>query len=145
MTHEKNPKRTLHLVHRIHRVELKECATAQGAIELERVLLLEKRPTFNRAGVWQGDPWWLNVEAAGATLNLELAREEGGTGPLPSAIRYVLGSVVRCLYRAAWPSEPLTDYPHGLFDVRVPLSLSLRLLNAAEAAEAFRAFADGSL
>ena len=56
VTPEKNPKRTLRVVHRMRRVELKECATAQEAIELERVLLLEKRPPFNRAGVWQGVP-----------------------------------------------------------------------------------------
>lgn len=143
VTPEKNAKRTLRLVHRIHRIEWKECATAEEAIELERVLLLEKRPPFNRAGVWQGDPWWLKIETVGPNLNLELVREESGTGPHPSAFRYAYGSVVRCLYRVAWPCEPLSSYPYGLFDARVPLSLSLPLPDAVEAAEALRAYAGG--
>lgn len=141
VTPEKNAKRTLRLVHRIHRIEWKECATAEEAIELERVLLLEKRPPFNRAGVWQGNPWWLKIEAVGTNLNLELVREENGTGPHPSAFRYAYGSVVRCLYRVAWPCEPLSSYPYGLFDARVPLSLSLALPDAVETAEALRAYA----
>jgi predicted GIY-YIG superfamily endonuclease len=143
VTPEKNAKRTLRLVHRIHRVEWKECATAEEAIELERVLLLEKRPPFNRAGVWQGDPWWLKVGAATDKLMLELVREETGTGPHPSAFRYAFGSVVRCLYRASWPSEPLSNYPHGLFDARVPLRLSLPLPDALDAAETIQAYAGG--
>ena len=41
VTPEKNPKRTLKLVHRIVRIEWKECASQAEAVELERVLLLE--------------------------------------------------------------------------------------------------------
>ena len=41
VTPEKNPKRTLKLMHHIVRIEWKECATQDEAIELERVLLLE--------------------------------------------------------------------------------------------------------
>jgi hypothetical protein len=68
-------------------------------------------------------------------------REAPGTGPHPSAFRYAFGSAVRCLYRAAWPSEPLSNYLHGLFDARVPLSLSLPLPDALDAAETIRAYA----
>lgn len=68
----------------------KECATPEDAIELERSLLLEHRPPFNRAGVWKVDPWWLKIEATTDRLNLELVREECGTSPLPSSFRYVL-------------------------------------------------------
>jgi hypothetical protein len=143
VTPEKNPKRTLKLVHRIVRIEWKECATQTEAIELERVLLLEHRPQFNRAGVWKGDPWWLKIDATSDRLNLELVREKNGTGPHPSAFRYVLGSLVRCLYRAALPSAPLSTYPHGIFEAAVPLTLSLPLPDALEAAESLRAYADG--
>jgi excinuclease UvrABC nuclease subunit len=55
VTPEKNPKRTLKLVHRIVRIEWKECSTQTEAIDLERVLLLEHRPPFNRAGVWKDE------------------------------------------------------------------------------------------
>jgi hypothetical protein len=143
VTPEKNPKRTLKLVHRIIRIEWKECATQTEAIELERVLLLEHRPPFNRAGVWKGDPWWLKIEAVSDRLNLELVREESDTGPHPPAFRYVLGSLVRCLYRMSLPSAPLSAYPHGVFDAAVPLTLSLPLPEAREAAESLRAYADG--
>jgi hypothetical protein len=140
---EKNPKRTLRLVHRVVRIEWKECVTPQEAIELESVLLLEHRPPFNRAGVWKGDPWFLKIEASTDRLNLELVREEGGTGPHPPAFRYVLGSLARCIFRLYLPSAPLSSYPHRLFDAAVPLTLSLPLPGAVEAAEALRAYADG--
>lgn len=143
VTPEKNPKRTLKLVHRIVRIEWKECATQAEAIELERVLLLEHRPPFNRAGVWKGDPWWFKIEAVSERLNLELFREESDTGPFPSAFRHVLGSLVRCLYRMTFPSAPLSAYPHGVFEAAVPLTLSLPLPDALEAAESLRAYADG--
>lgn len=144
VTPEKNPKRTLKLVHRIVRIEWKECATQAEAIELERVLLLEHRPPFNRAGIWKGDPWWLKIETASDRLNLELVREESDTGPLPPAFRYVLGSLVRCMYRAALPFTPLSAYPHGGFDAAVPLTLSLPVPDALEAAESLRAYANGN-
>lgn len=140
---EKNPKRTLRLVHRVVRIEWKECVSPQEAIELESVLLLEHRPPFNRAGVWKGDPWFLKIEASTDRLNLELVREQSGIGPLPSPFRYVLGSLVRCIFRLYLPSVPLSSYPHGLFDAAVPLTLSLALPDAVEAAEALRAYADG--
>jgi hypothetical protein len=143
VTPEKNPKRTLKLVHRIVRIEWKECATQAETIELERVLLLEHRPPFNRAGVWKGDPWWLKIEATSDRLNLELVREESGTGPHPPAFRYVLGSLVRCLYRMTFPSAPLSAYPHGVFEPAVPLTLSLHVPDAVEAAETLRAYVDG--
>jgi len=143
VTPEKNPKRTLKLVHRIVSIEWKVCATQAEAIELERVLLLEHRPPFNRAGVWKGDPWWLKIESVSDRLNLELVREENDTGPHPPAFRYVLGSLVRCMYRAALPSAPLSAYPHGVFEAAVPLTLSIPIPDALETAESLRAYANG--
>lgn len=125
VTPEKNPKRTLRLVHRIRRVVWRECQTAAEAVELERVLLLEHRPPFNRAGVWQGDPWWLAVEAREGKLHLALSREPQGAGPLPSGFRHVLGALVRCLYRCANASQSLAEYPLGLFDPVIPRHLAL--------------------
>lgn len=66
VTPEKNPKRTLRLIHRTHRIQWKTCLSAREAIELEAALLIEHRPPFNRAGVWQGEPWWLRIEVKGA-------------------------------------------------------------------------------
>ncbi|WP_395746087.1 nucleotide excision repair endonuclease [Prosthecobacter sp.] len=144
VTPEKNPRRTLRLVHRIFKIEWRECALPAEAIELERVLLLEHRPPFNRAGVWKGDPWWFKIEISSDKLHLELTREASGTGPHPPAFRYVLGSLVRCLYRSACPQAPLSAYPHRLFDASVPLTLSLCLPDIAEAAETLRSYATGA-
>lgn len=143
VTPEKNPKRTLRLVHRISRIEWQECGTAAEAIALEAKLLLEHRPPFNRAGVWQGEPWWLKIEASSGKVLMELTREPGGTGPHPSAFRYVMGSMVRCLYRVSLPEASLAAYPHGLFNASVPLSLALPLPDASSLAANLTSYAEG--
>jgi hypothetical protein len=143
VTPEKNPKRTLRLVHRIARIEWQECGTAADAIELEAKLLLEHRPPFNRAGVWRGEPWWLTIQASSDKLLLELTREQKGTGPHPSAFRYVMGSMVRCLYRVSLPEASLTAYPHGLFNASVPLTLSLPLPDPSGVAANLTSYAEG--
>lgn len=144
VTPEKNPKRTLRLVGRIVRIEWEVCPTPGDAIERERVLLLEKRPPFNRAGVWEGDPWWLEVAARDGRVHLQLSRKSAaGIGPLPSAFRYAFGSAVRCLQRLAHPRRPMADYPHGLFGPAVPLALTLVFPDAEAAARTITEFAQG--
>ena len=143
VTPEKNPKRTLRLVHRIARIEWRECGTAADAIRLEAKLLLEHRPSFNRAGVWQGEPWWLKIESSSDKVLLELTREPSGTGPHPAAFRYVVGSMVRCLYRVSLPQASLSAYPLGLFNASVPLSLSLPLPDASGVAANLMSYAEG--
>jgi excinuclease UvrABC nuclease subunit len=105
VTPEQHPKRTLRLVSKIAHIQWEVCATAIEAVERERVLLLEHRPPFNRAGVWKGDPWWLKAEASGGRLWIELSREPNELlfGPFPPAFRYVFGSLVRCVYRLTYP------------------------------------------
>lgn len=146
VTPEKNARRTLRLVHRIRRVVWRECQTAAEAVELERVLLLEHRPPFNRAGVWLGDPWWLSIEAREGKLHLALSRQqqEQGLGPLPSAFRHVLGAMARCLYRSAFATRSLAEYPHRLFEPVAPLKLMLSLPNSEELAELIKAYLSGN-
>ncbi|WP_395750893.1 nucleotide excision repair endonuclease [Prosthecobacter sp.] len=143
VTPEKNPKRTLRLVHRIVRIEWEECATPVNAIALEAKLLLEHRPPFNRAGVWQGEPWWLKIEASSNKVLLELTREESGTGPHPAGFRYVVGSLVRCACRVFQPQASLSTYPHGVFNASVPLILSLPLPDAPVVAAQLKSYAEG--
>jgi hypothetical protein len=141
---EKHPQRILRLVARIWRIEWTECENAEAAIAKESELLLEHRPPFNRAGVWKGDPWWLKVEILEGRVHLNLTRENGGIGPLPSAFRYVFGSLIRCVYRSAHPSLPISEYPHGLFDSVVPLSIIFALPDFDEAARIITAYANGN-
>lgn len=143
VTPEKNPRRTLRLVHRVAKIEFQTCMTANEAVELERILLLEHRPSFNRAGVWQGDPWWLNVVVSEGIVHLDLTRREGGIGPLSSAFRYALGSLTRCLYRASFPSLSISQYPHGLFGPAVPLTLTLLFPDVDDAVEMIMSFVEG--
>lgn len=86
----RHPKRTLRLVARVTRIDWKECATADEAVELESTLLLEYRPPFNRAGVWKGEPWWLVMEVETASSRLD-----SNARPAPAALghcRHHLGT-----------------------------------------------------
>lgn len=134
VTPEQNVKRTLRLVHRIARVELQTCATPAEAIALEASLLLEKRPPFNRAGVWQGPPWYFFVGTQEGHLHVRLTRlagdEAGGIGPLPSSFRYVHASLMRWTFRLLNPAATLADYPIGLLAPTIPLALRWRLPEA---------------
>ena len=47
------------------------------------------------------------------------------------------------MYRMSLPLAPLASYPLGVFEAAVPLTLSLPLPDALEAAESLRAYADG--
>lgn len=118
----KHPRRTLRLVASIARIEWRECASADEAVETERVLLLEHRPPFNRAGVWKGDPWWLAVEVETGHLTLRLQREDtpSSLGPLSPAARHRLGTVVRALLRLANPARRLSEFPRGLMASALP-------------------------
>lgn len=143
----RHPRRTLRLVARVARIEWQECATAAEAIERERVLLLEHRPPFNRAGVWEGAPWWLAVEVETDHLTFRLDREPalGGLGPLSSAARRSLDTVVRVLLRLACPAWRLGDFPRGLMSAALPRECRLRVPSPAIFLEDFKAVLSGDL
>jgi hypothetical protein len=143
----KHPRRTLRLVARVAHIEWKECASADEAIETERVLLLEHRPPFNRAGVWKGDPWWLAVEVESDHLTLRLDREAtpGSLGPLSPAARHRLGTVVRALLRLAWPARRLSDFPRGLMASALPRECRLPVPSPSNMAEGLTAAITGDL
>lgn len=151
VTPEKNARRTLRLISKTTAIEWELCATAKDAIELERKLLLEHRPPFNRAGVWPGSLWWLIVEARNGKVHLSLANaaaaaeENRAIGPLYPGFRHVFGALARCLFRAAHPSLPMFGYPHGLLAARMPTALELALPEAEAAAQLIKAFAAGNV
>jgi GIY-YIG catalytic domain len=143
VTLERHPVRSLRLVARVRKIDWETCETAAEAIERERVLLLEHRPPFNRAGVWAGDPWWLTAEILPGVLRLQLGREAaGGIGPLPASFRYRFGTLARCVYRVSRPELGMHQYPHGLAKQPVPLGLSLPL---PDPGTAWELLAEGAL
>ena len=145
VTLEKHSRRTLRLVNRTERIEHRVCASAQEAINLEAALLLEYRPPFNRAGVWKGEPWWLVVGMEEDRIRLDLVREAvaGAVGPLPSGFRYVLASLVRCLFRSAHLSLPLAHYPHGMFGSTLPRPFRVVVPDGERLIATIRSYAEG--
>lgn len=146
VTPEKNPKRTLRLVAKVWRIEWRLCATAADAVEHERLLLLEHRPPFNRAGVWQGPPWWLALELQEGALRIALSREagEGRLGPFAPALRHALGCAVRGLLRVSFPHLRLGDYPHRVIAPLLPLTLRLVVPEPEAALERLTTCINGS-
>jgi hypothetical protein len=110
---------------------------------MERDLLLEHRPPFNRAGVWKGDPRWLSVQTVDQRMAVNLTRAESEIGPLPPSFRYALASLIRCLFRVMHPDLPMSAYPHGLFNHVLPLEVALRFPNVVEIAALVQGFARG--
>lgn len=106
---ERHPRRILRLVHRIARIEWQTCETAEEAIELERVLLLQHRPPFNRAGTWQAPPWNLEITATQDHLHLTLTRTEVQP-PVPATSTIAATSTPpKTKAKAVTPHLPLTD------------------------------------
>jgi hypothetical protein len=103
---ERHPRRILRLVHRIARIEWQTCETPESAIELERVLLLQHRPPFNRAGTWQAPPWNLQITATQDHLHFTLTQTEVPP-PAPAANTVVASSPPKA--KAVTPHLPLAD------------------------------------
>lgn len=143
----RHPRRTLRLVARVTRIEWKGCASADEAVELESMLLLEFRPPFNRAGVWKGEPWWLVIEVETSNLTLRLQRETspGSLGPLPPSSRHTLGTVVRALLRSDSPTWTLSDFPLGLMSPTFPRVCRLPVPSPSNFVEGLKAALAGDL
>ena len=129
----------------IRRIEWELCESPAHAIERERELLLERRPPFNRAGVWIGPPWWLASEMERGILRLRLLREPQEVGPLPPSFRHLFGTLLRNVHRVLSPELPLHAYPHGLTRSAVPLSRTLSTPDPERAWELIAGFASGDV
>ncbi|QIF00798.1 nucleotide excision repair endonuclease [Roseimicrobium sp. ORNL1] len=103
---ERHPRRILRLVHRIARIEWQTCETPEAAIELERVLLLQHRPPFNRAGTWQAPPWNLQLTWTRDHLHFTLT-QTGTVLPVPATTTAVASTPPK--KKAITPHLPLTD------------------------------------
>ncbi|MCW1913107.1 nucleotide excision repair endonuclease [Luteolibacter sp. GHJ8] len=139
----RHPRRTLRLVARIHRIDWEICESPACAIARESELLLQHRPPFNRAGVWIGQPWWLDGGVVSGRLRLQVQRQQGEIGPLSPGFRHLFGVLARCVYRAACPDTPIHRYPCGLIRPSAPLSLSLVLPDPAWAWQTLASAARG--
>jgi hypothetical protein len=140
---DRGSRRLARLVSRIHRIEWKVCASPAAAVALEKSLLLEHRPPFNRAGVWIPAPWWVWFETDGDRLAAGICREsrDRAIGPLPSSFRYTFASLMRAVFRWQWPKSHWSQLPCGMAGSTVSQEVSLPVSSSAVAcAEAVRDF-----
>ena len=145
VTIERHPRRTRRMVAGIRRIEWELCDSATHAIERERELLLERRPPFNRAGVWIGPPWWLASEIGSGVLRFTRQSQPQQVGPLPPSFRHLFGTLLRNVHRVLSPDLPLHAYPHGLTRPAVPLCLTLPTPDPQRAWQLIAGFAAGDV
>jgi hypothetical protein len=129
---ERHPRRTLRLVARVADIQWEICGSAREAVAREAALLREHRPPFNRAGVWQGAPWWLSLRHEGRLCEWRVTAEPAELGPFRPVLRHVMPSLLRCLLHAVQPERLLRDFPAGWFLRRSPRLWTLTV-DAAEA------------
>jgi len=118
---ERHPRRTLRLVHQVRRIEWQLCNSPEAAIERERELLLALRPPFNRAGVWQGTPWWLRMEQRDGLLRFALHR--GETAALDTSEISTTTSAPFMNFAEAEPFAPEQTSAASVLPCRVSLCL----------------------
>lgn len=131
---DRHPRRLVRLVHQVRQIEWEICESPEAAIERERVLLLELRPGFNRAGVWKPPPWWLRVgvdERIGdlgnyeKLLRIELCADDvmrGEGNPGHFGADELAGT---------WPDVPLEGGSAGRSTLLGPFPSSFRWVHAA--------------
>jgi predicted GIY-YIG superfamily endonuclease len=125
--------RIVRLIHSVDRIDWETCGSEAEALRREGELIRSLQPRFNRAGRWVAPRCWLRWDPGSESEGLRLRRlaEEpaGGTtasGPWPAAMGRAVDSLVRLLWWAAHPDEPVTALPKGFGAVRdedLPVSL----------------------
>ncbi|MDB6070992.1 MAG: helicase UvrC [Verrucomicrobiales bacterium] len=115
---DRHPRRTLRLIRRVHRITWRLCDAAAEAIALESALLLELRPSYNRAGVWKAPPGWVRVSCQDGRLEVRLRMGEESeadeSGPFRGGFRYAFPALVRVLHAALEKRYHPWDFPCGL-------------------------------
>jgi excinuclease UvrABC nuclease subunit len=123
---ERHARRTVRLVHRVRRIAWEVCESGELAIQRERELLLERRPPFNRAGVWRAAPWWLLQETREDGVRFWVKREETVSaeeriicfGPYGAGFPYVYAALIRAVLRFDRPDLPASGFPCGWLQQR---------------------------
>jgi hypothetical protein len=130
---ERHARRTMRLVHRVRRIEWEICENGDAAIERERELLLERRPPFNRAGVWQAPPWWLRMKVLPEALHLSVTRGDAAPdetdcqpfGPFRASFPFVYAALVRAALRHCRPDLQPLNFPAGYLGIRLVAEVAL--------------------
>lgn len=114
---DRMPRRHLHLVRLVARIELQLCADESAALEREAALLRELKPRFNRAGVWPGKTKFLVWRRVGTHLEFSIVDSPmagwAQSGPLNSMVRYLQATLARLFRLALHPALPFHELPVG--------------------------------
>jgi predicted GIY-YIG superfamily endonuclease len=126
---ERMPRRHLHMVREVTRIDFELCRNESAALVHEARLIRRLKPKFNRAGVWPSKAQFLTWRFVGHAahfsvheippLGWERFGSLGGSAPR------LHGSVVRLLWLALNPQEGFSRMPHGWARDRFALPVSL--------------------
>ncbi len=120
---ERMSRRILRLVHRVESIVWEECADEAAALVREAELLLELRPKFNRAGVWQPPEKHVAWRTTGRGIELAVlpALSDGWTslGAFRSRPRRLMQALARLAWCRMQPERGLLGLPCGWWRGRV--------------------------
>jgi len=116
---DRMPRRTLRLLRLVRRIAWEEHADEQAALRRESELLLNLKPRFNRAGVWQGPKRFLVWRALpeGLALTVATLPETGWSfaGPFGAQVFSWHRVLLRLLWLRFQPQRGLVGMPAGWF------------------------------
>jgi len=116
---ERMARRTLRLLNLVREITWEECPDEAAALRRESQLLMEMKPRFNRAGVWQGARRFIAWRCQGSTLQLAVVAsvEEGwsGAGSFGAGAVHLHRALVRLLWCRLHSPEGLAGMPAGWF------------------------------
>lgn len=131
------PRRTLRLLHAATCIQWELCRDEAAALEREAMLLLEKRPRFNRAGVWKAPPQMFGWRVVEGAIEFD-AHESQIPGwlyapPMGRRSRALARRLIRLIWPVLRPGNSVLNLPEGWFAGRFkfPLRLSLQDSQAA--------------
>lgn len=137
---ERMARRTLRLLNLVEDIAWEECGDEAAALRREAELLVEIKPRFNRAGVWQGPKRFLAWRCQ--PTGLELAVMElpetgwGIVGSFGAQATQLLRALVRLLWCGLHPESGLAGMPAGWFHGNHGGHVVIRHSNGAKVADA---------
>ncbi|MBM3844958.1 MAG: nucleotide excision repair endonuclease [Verrucomicrobia bacterium] len=123
------PRRTLRLLHTATCIQWELCRDEAAALEREAILLLEKRPRFNRAGVWKASSQMLGWRVVEGTIEFDAHESEiagwSYAPPMGRGSHALARRLVRLIWPALRPGNSILNLPEGWFAGRFKLPLQL--------------------
>ena len=138
---ERMARRTLRLLRLVENIDWEECNDELTALRRESELLLQLKPRFNRAGVWQGPKRYLVWRCTAESLELAVTEAPAigweASGPMGSKAHHLRVVLVRLIWFATQPELGLVGMPvgwvHGQFGEEISIALGQAGARTADA------------